>query len=84
MMIFSSACRSSTRTRERVEEPTAETIEKALMQMWAGDPEDFMDIVRGMRTYEDAEIMTTDNGVVITTADGSQFQLTIVQSRMGW
>ena len=69
--------------RERMDETTEETIQSALMEMWAGDPERFVDLIRGMRTYEDAGI-PIDKGVLITTADGSQFQLTIKQSRWGW
>ncbi|MDI6706147.1 MAG: hypothetical protein QME73_07815 [Bacillota bacterium] len=33
------------------------------------------------RSYEDSGIMTCNEGLVIRTADGSEFQITIVQSR---
>ena len=32
------------------------------------------------RTFEDAGVMTYNKGLVITTPDGSEFQLTIVRS----
>ena len=32
-------------------------------------------------TFDEAGVLTRDAGLVITTADGSEFQLTIVQSR---
>ena len=33
------------------------------------------------RTYEDVGMLTTDRGLVVTLPDGSEFQITIVQSR---
>jgi len=33
------------------------------------------------RTYEDVGMLTTDRGLVVTLPDGSQFQVTIVQSK---
>ena len=32
------------------------------------------------RTYSDVGMLTTDRGLVVTLPDGSQFQVTIVQS----
>ena len=34
-----------------------------------------------VRTYREAGVMTYDKGLVITTPDGSEFQLTIIRSR---
>ena len=34
-----------------------------------------------VRSFRDAGLLTLDEGLVITTADGSEFQLTIVRSR---
>ena len=34
-----------------------------------------------VRTYAEAGVMTYDKGLVITTPDGQEFQLTIVRSR---
>ena len=34
-----------------------------------------------VRTFAEAGLMTYNKGLVITTPDGSEFQLTIVQSR---
>ncbi len=37
--------------------------------------------LRRVRTYEEEGILTQNAGMVITTADGSEFQITIVRSR---
>lgn len=37
--------------------------------------------VRDISSYENAGIMTTDKGLVMRMEDGSEFQITIVQSR---
>ncbi len=37
--------------------------------------------IERIRTFDEAGVLTQDAGLVITTADGSEFQLTIVQSR---
>lgn len=37
-----------------------------------------------VRTFEEAMILTSNKGVVITTPDGSEFQITIVQSKNGY
>ena len=34
-----------------------------------------------VQTYEEAGVLTYDKGLVITLPDGSEYQLTIVQSR---
>jgi len=36
-----------------------------------------------IETYEEAGILTTDPGLVVTMDDGTEFQLTIVLSRRG-
>ena len=43
-------------------------------------PRELAEIER-VSTYDEAGVLTQDAGLVITTADGSEFQLTIVQSR---
>lgn len=37
--------------------------------------------VDSVETFEEAGVMTSNKGLVIRTADGSEFQLTIVKSR---
>lgn len=32
-------------------------------------------------TFRDAALMTSDDGVVVTLRDGSEFQLTVIQSK---
>jgi len=56
-----------------------------------GDDADLADIARDMAdemqevtrvtTFERAQVLTRNEGLVIRTADGSEFQLTIVRSR---
>jgi hypothetical protein len=36
--------------------------------------------VKGARTFEDEGVLTNSAGLIVTTADGSEFQLTIVRS----
>ena len=40
-----------------------------------------LDEVRMVMTYEEAGMLTRDSGLVVKTNDGSEFQITIVQSR---
>ncbi|HUT56490.1 MAG TPA: hypothetical protein VNA25_01295 [Phycisphaerae bacterium] len=37
--------------------------------------------VRRVETFEEAGVLTGNRGVVVRAADGSEFQITIVQSR---
>ena len=37
--------------------------------------------ISSVRTFEDAGILTLDEGLVITTTDGAEFQVTIKRSR---
>ena len=46
----------------------------------AGLGEDLAD-VECVRTFEEEGVLTSDAGLVITMADGSQYQLTLVRSR---
>ena len=49
----------------------------------AGDanvPDDLVNL-RRVRTYEEDGVLTQNAGLVVTTADGSEFELTIVRSR---
>ena len=61
----------------------AKKIENALLENWAGDPEEFFEAMDGTDacSFEDAGILTNDAGLVITTADGHEYQVTIVRSR---
>lgn len=34
-----------------------------------------------IRTFQDAGLLTNNEGLVVTAEDGSQFQITVVQSR---
>ena len=71
--------------KQRMSDTTEQTIENALWEMYEGEgPDELFELVRDMRTFEDAGIPGTDRGLEITTVDGSKFQLTIRQSRVGW
>jgi hypothetical protein len=37
--------------------------------------------VRDVRTFAEADILTTDKGLIVACEDGTEYQLTIVRSR---
>ena len=49
--------------------------------VWLYADEDREDDTFSVETYEQAGVMTYNKGLVITLPDGSEYQLTIVQSR---
>jgi len=46
----------------------------------AGVPDDLVNL-RRVRTFYEEGMLTNNAGLVVTTADGTEFQLTIVRSR---
>ena len=46
----------------------------------AGLPDELAGVKR-VSTYEEEGVLTRDAGLVVTTAEGAEFQLTIVRSR---
>ena len=62
---------------------TEEAVEQALLGMLIGEWDVDNSLLMGCsaRTYSDAGVLTYNKGLVITMPDGSEFQLTIVQSR---
>ena len=46
----------------------------------AGVPDDLVNL-RRVRTYKEDGVLANNAGLVITTADGAEFQLSIVRSR---
>ena len=59
-------------------------IEEALQLVLMGelDAEDTaLAEVASVRNYEDAGVLTYNKGLVLRMADGSEFQITIIQSR---
>jgi hypothetical protein len=44
-------------------------------------PDDLVSPVRDSKTFWEASLMSSDDGVVVRFEDGSEFQITIVQSR---
>ena len=63
-----------------MESEIRDAIIEALMSSCYGIGEQPEDDVR-IRTFEDAGVLTRDEGFTITLADGSEFQVTIKQSR---
>ena len=68
---------------EPAEGLTEEAVEQALWGMLIGEWDVDNSLLMGCsaRTYSDAGVLTYNKGLVITMPDGSEFQLTIVQSR---
>ena len=62
---------------------TEEAVEEALWGMLIGEWDVDNSLLQGCsaRTYSEAGVLTYNKGLVITMPDGSEFQLTIVQSR---
>ncbi|MHB9070123.1 MAG: hypothetical protein ACYC54_07115 [Sedimentisphaerales bacterium] len=56
------------------EKMMAETIQEALT-------ETFQHYVRSAITFDEAGMLTQNNGLVVRTINGSEFQITIFQSR---
>ena len=68
---------------EEWEEVTEEVVEEALWGLLTGewDTENCALVGCLVQTYENAGIMTYNKGLVVSLPNGSEFQLTIVQSR---
>ena len=65
-------------------EVTEDTMQEGLRELIAEAADDSFGIgweAARVRTFEDVGVMTYNKGLVITLPDGSEFQLTIVQSR---
>ncbi len=63
---------------------TERTIEGILMELIDGtcDGEDFPEMQNSRcQAFEDAGLLTTDNGVVLKLDNGSEYQISIIQSR---
>lgn len=61
---------------------TENELQENLQALLMGEPiENTLLEGTSVRTFEDAGIMTYNNGLVIRTPEGSEFQLTIVRSR---
>ena len=66
------------------DEFTEETLQNGLRNLIEGTGSDDDDILWEnfrVQTFDEAGVMTRDAGLVITLPDGTEFQLTIVQSR---
>ena len=63
---------------------TEDTLQDGLVELISEAADDSFGIGwedARVRTFEDAGVMTYNKGLVISRPDGSEFQLTIVQSR---
>ena len=56
-------------------------LQTEIMETLMGEADELPDKVDYVRTFEDAGVMTSNRGLVISMCDGTQFQVTIVQSR---
>ena len=66
------------------DEFTEETLQNGLRNLIEGTASDDGPVCWEnfrVQTFEEAGVMTRDAGLVITLPDGTEFQLTIVQSR---
>ena len=68
---------------ENGEQFTEATLQDALMELITEGYDSYEMCWENLRvqTYEQAGVMTYNKGLVITLPDGSEYQLTIVQSR---
>ena len=71
------------RDYENEEQFAEETLQDALMELITEGYNSYEMCWENLRvqTYEQAGVMTYNKGLVITLPDGSEYQLTIVQSR---
>ena len=62
---------------------TNETLQNGLKALIEGecDPEEIIWENLRVKTFEEAGLMTYDKGLVIRMPDGSEYQITIIQSR---
>ena len=56
-------------------------LQTEIMETLMGEADELPDKIDSIRTFEDAGVMTSNRGLVISMCDGSTFQVTIVQSR---
>jgi hypothetical protein len=47
------------------------------------DPHEFIADITNVKTFSDAGLLTNNDGIVIRMKDGSEYQITIVQSLEG-
>jgi hypothetical protein len=60
---------------------SAEKIEDMLIDQFCDDDSALGQNVRSADSFREAGVLTTNLGVVLTMTNGSEFQITIVQSR---
>jgi hypothetical protein len=70
-------------TDDQDEPSTEEAFEGALKEALEASDFDTLHLAldtRGIRTFEEVGMLTTNRGLVVTTADGREYQITIVDS----
>ena len=69
--------------RDEENEFDEETVQNGLVALIRSeaDPEDLLWGDAQVETFEEAGVMTYNKGLVVRLPDGSEFQVTIVQSR---
>ena len=63
------------------EKQTEVEIEEHLAELLLGGDSDLPEVVADVVTFRDAGVLTNERGLVLKLADGSEFQVTIVQSK---
>ena len=68
---------------ENEEQFTDETLQEGLRELITEGSDSYEICWENLRvrTFAEAGVITYDKGLVITTPDGSEFQVTIIQSR---
>ena len=66
---------------ERLEDGGYDAVRVEELLMEALERQDLLDGGLGVSRYSEAGLLTSDNGVVLTTPDGGEWQLTIVRSK---
>lgn len=62
------------------ETTTTETDFRLLLDTALDESEDFRHLASSVSSFEDAGLLTTNEGLVVRMADGAEFQVTVVRS----
>lgn len=53
----------------------------ALVCGHSDEAEDFINEIRSVRTYQEAGVLTRDQGLLVQMNDGSEMQITVIRSK---
>ena len=57
-------------------------LEDCCWNEFSNEVTDIPEITESVQTFQDAGVLTNNKGLIITLEDGSEFQITIVQSKL--